>query len=71
MSVLKIQWIKHREKNIKFFHAFANARRRKSPISKVEFNGRTLENIDDIKEAFTLYHKQLFSKATPTDFRID
>lgn len=67
----RIQCIKNGDKNTKFFHAYASARKRKNTISKVEANGTHLDNQDDIREAFIEFYSNLYCTTGPSDIRLN
>jgi hypothetical protein len=63
-----INWYKNGDRNTKFFHAFANHRRKKNFISKVrDKNGSLCVTKDSIEEAFVSYFKELFSAGDNVD----
>ena len=58
----KVDWLKHGDRNNKFYHACANQRRSKKRIQKIiAENGSLWESPEDIQEAFVHYFSELFT----------
>lgn len=63
----KKHWYKHGDRNTKYFHAFANQRKRKNRISQIYYEQRCkLTNRKDIEEAFNGYFEKLFLSSEPS-----
>lgn len=61
----RISWLKHGNKNTKFFHLKATQRRRRNYIHGVKnSDGVWVEEVDDIAEVATSYFENLFNAGT-------
>ena len=59
----RVNWIKHGDKNSKFFHLKASQRRQKNLIQGImDTEGRWLEDIDDVAGVAVQYFNHLFSR---------
>jgi hypothetical protein len=58
----KMDWLKHEDRNTKYFHSCANSRRKKNFIGKIK-DERVLwrESIEGVNSAFVDYFSELFS----------
>ncbi|WMV13595.1 hypothetical protein MTR67_006980 [Solanum verrucosum] len=56
----RIQWLKHGDKNTKYFHRMATAHKRINSIEKLEVNGRELTDTDEIKTEITNFYQKLY-----------
>lgn len=54
------KWFKEMNKNTKFFHRMANARRNKNHISKIFWQGNHVEDPEEIEQAFVCYFTNLY-----------
>lgn len=58
----RISWLKHGDKNSKFFHAKSSQRRRRNHIQNIkDMNGNWVEEKEDIAEVATNYFNSLFT----------
>ena len=57
----RITWLKHWDKNTKFFHAKATQRRRKNHIKGIQnAQGQWVENLEEVVEVASAYFDNLF-----------
>ena len=56
----RIQWLKHGDKNTKYFHRMATTHKRIKLIEKLEVNGRELTDTDEIKTEITNIYQKLY-----------
>jgi hypothetical protein len=64
----KVNWFKNGDRNTKFFHAFANHKRKKNFISKVrDKDGSLCVTKASIERAFVSYFKELFTSSDHVD----
>jgi hypothetical protein len=62
----KEEWLRHGDRNTKFFHASATQRRSRNLISKiVDAQGGECNTLEGIEHAFVSYYKALFTSANP------
>jgi hypothetical protein len=62
----KVNWLRHRDHNTKFYHTCANQRHRTNQITKIRDEaGENWESMEDIQTAFINYFSDLY-KAGPT-----
>ena len=60
-----MSWLKHGDKNTKFFHAKASQRRRRNHIQRIkDRDGNWVEEIEDIARVATNYFDSLFTVGT-------
>jgi hypothetical protein len=58
----KVNWLQNGDRNTKFFHAYANQRKKRNQISKIiDKDGRLCSSKEDIEEAFISFFKELFT----------
>jgi hypothetical protein len=58
----KANWLKHKDRNTKYFHACANLWKRANHINKImNETSRIWESQEDICQSFILYYQKLFS----------
>ncbi|XP_059458257.1 uncharacterized protein LOC132187840 [Corylus avellana] len=63
----KADWLKHGDKNSKFFHACASQRRRANKISSIiDDEGAICDQDDSVAAAFISYFKGILSTSCPT-----
>ena len=63
----RVKWLKEGDRNTKFFHEKASARRRKNKIWGVEDNnGKWLKDQDDINREFSEFFQDLFTTSNPS-----
>jgi hypothetical protein len=61
----KEEWLKHGDRNIKYFHACATQRKRRNMIEQIVDGGGTLCNkAETIEDAFVRFYKDLFTTAS-------
>ena len=53
-------WLREGDKNIKFFHRFANSNRRYNSISTLLINGELSTETNAISDCITQYYSGLF-----------
>ena len=63
----RITWLREGDKNTKFFHRVANARRRVNTIFRLEVEGVVLEEEEAIRLAVEKFYKELYVE--PHSFR--
>jgi hypothetical protein len=64
----KEEWLKLGDRNTKFFHACASARKRRNYVGLlIEDTGQRLENPCDIENAFVDYFSKLFTRGPEGD----
>lgn len=57
----KVHWLKHGDRNTKFFHGFASERRRRNRIQKlIDDDGRVVEEARGMLSLVTNYYTSLF-----------
>lgn len=62
----RIQWIRERDRNTKYFHSKASTQRRKNFISGIEDNcGIWVENVQGIEHTFVDYFQDIFKSSLP------
>ena len=67
----RAEWLKEGDRNTKFFHAKASARRRKNKIWGVEDNnGQWLKDQEDIDRKFNEFFQDLFTTSNPSYVQI-
>jgi hypothetical protein len=65
----KINWLSHGDRNSKFFHAYANQRRKVNNISQIKGeDGRLWESQEEIEGAFVDYFESLFTTSGVVDY---
>ena len=65
-------WLKEGDKNTKFFHSKASARKRKNTIEGIlDENGRWTEETEGIERVFCEYFADLFTSTHPTDSQLE
>ncbi|XP_059446385.1 uncharacterized protein LOC132177924 [Corylus avellana] len=63
----KVDWLKHGDKNSKYFHACATQRRRANKISSIiDAEGITCDSPESVVEAFLSYFRWVLSTSSPT-----
>ena len=63
----RIQWIRSGDKNTKFFHSRALARKRKNKISRLQDDtGAWHEGRDEVMEVVLTYFHELFTTSEPS-----
>lgn len=61
----RISWLKHGDKNTKFFHTKASQRRRRNHIQRIKnFDDSWVEEVDDIAKVANDYFANLFTAGT-------
>jgi hypothetical protein len=66
----KVEWLKHGDRNTRYFHACVNSRRRKNNIEKIkDENGQWWSSNEDVGKAFIDYYTNLFSAGREGDLR--
>lgn len=67
-QMAKVEWLRYGDHNSKFYHSFANQRKRINHICRVKTDARiTLHEENDIKAIFTNYFFQLFTSSSLED----
>lgn len=61
----RVNWLKSRDKNTKFFHLYASLRRNKNNISSIEIEGEKVVNPAMIREEAQKYFAQVFHEDLP------
>ncbi|XP_075092532.1 uncharacterized protein LOC142172752 [Nicotiana tabacum] len=56
-------WLKEGDRNTKFFHRTANAHKRYNNIDKLQVNGETVENSEDITRKIISFYQKLYTEA--------
>lgn len=63
----KEHWLKHGDRNTKFFHASVNQRHRANMISCVEDEGGAVcSTPEEVARAFTTYFQNMFTTSQPS-----
>lgn len=57
----KFYWFKEVNGNTKFFHRMANARRLKSQVNKISWNKNTINDPEEIENAFTQHFTSIYT----------
>lgn len=57
----RVQWLEHGDRNTRYFHIQASARRRKNTICRIEYESQTFDKPAKIKQIFSNYFSDLFS----------
>ncbi|XP_059451054.1 uncharacterized protein LOC132181841 [Corylus avellana] len=64
----KVTWLKNRDKNTRFYHECANARKRKNFIGEIlDETGQEWNNTEKVEMAFVTYFSRLFSAGEQGD----
>lgn len=58
----RVQWLKYRDRNSKYFHVVASMRRQRNSLHSIKFKGSSLSQPDEIKKAAVHFYKDLFSE---------
>lgn len=62
----KVHWLQNGDRNTKFFHLYANQRKKANRISEVTtISGRCCSTPSDISSAFVEYYQSIFSTSDP------
>lgn len=65
----RIKWFLDRDRNTKFFHAYASNRRRINYIDKIVVNGRLINHPSEIKEEVACFFESLYTKRKVTNLK--
>lgn len=65
----RLRWLKEGDKNTKFIHHMASARRRKNYIHPLQVDGERIDNRSDICEEVVLFYQKLY-KAPLKEFPV-
>jgi hypothetical protein len=62
----KEDWLRHRDRNTKYFHAYATQKRRRTTVEQIKNEEGICCSIPEtIKDAFVKYYSKLFTSAKP------
>lgn len=63
----RVEWLREGDKNTKFFHSKASARRQKNMICGLEDeNGNWIEEVKDVDRMFCEYFTKIFTATNPS-----